>query len=320
MNYEEELSEFKKKTLIFCRGALYPLTICYTYFVIIGILVLTEKNFSTAFALVYFLFFHVILMYTVVFYIRIFPTEGVTTKDFFYPEAGENITTDFMNMFIADNIKVNIITRKNMCSICKVFKPPRAHHCRRCNVCYLKMDHHCVFLNECIAWHNYKFFVLFLFFNTILSIYVVGTLLYELVFVDMRTNYFVHYIICASIFGVELLLSGVLLGYHSYLIWHNESTLENLAINNYLDNVYDPKTKNVFQEGMLASAREGSDIGLKERDRQVLNPYNTTPFENFKSVFGQKPKQWFLPTFSSVGNGIHFDKNIKSEEEEFEVF
>ena len=29
------------------------------------------------------------------------------------------------------------------CSLCKAFKPPRAHHCKTCRRCVVKMDHHC---------------------------------------------------------------------------------------------------------------------------------------------------------------------------------
>ena len=33
--------------------------------------------------------------------------------------------------------------RYRTCRKCKVFKPPRAHHCSICQRCVLKMDHHC---------------------------------------------------------------------------------------------------------------------------------------------------------------------------------
>eukprot|EP00665_Eupelagonemidae_sp_cell47_P011567 gene11567-3871_t len=32
------------------------------------------------------------------------------------------------------------------CTICRTYKPERAHHCRKCGVCILRYDHHCPWL------------------------------------------------------------------------------------------------------------------------------------------------------------------------------
>ena len=47
------------------------------------------------------------------------------------------------------------------CDKCQAWKPMRAHHCSICNKCVLKMDHHCPWVGTCIAYHNYKAFILF---------------------------------------------------------------------------------------------------------------------------------------------------------------
>lgn len=319
MNYEQNFIQFREKTKTFCRAVIYPITLCYAYFVVIGILTLTQERFSSTIALIYFLIFHLLLMYTTVFYIRIFPTEGVTTKDFFYPEAEESIGNDHINMFVAEKIKASVISRKSICSTCGVYKPPRAHHCKICNRCYLKMDHHCVIINECIGWHNYKFFVLFLFFNLLLSVYICGVLIYESLAGDLRRLLFVHYIICSSIFGIEFLICGTMLCYHGFLIWHNETTIENIAINSFKNNENDESAKKVFQEGVLADEMGQYGISLQDKDRRTLNPYNITPYINFSAVFGDDPTRWFLPTFSSNGNGVQFLKNLRNEEEEIAI-
>lgn len=48
------------------------------------------------------------------------------------------------------------------CKQCRAVKPPRAHHCSVTGRCVFEMDHYCPWMNNCVGFYNYKYFVLFL--------------------------------------------------------------------------------------------------------------------------------------------------------------
>ncbi len=55
-----------------------------------------------------------------------------------------------------------------------MYRPPRAHHCRICQRCIRKMDHHCPWINNCVGEWNQKYFIQFLFYVGILSLYSIA--------------------------------------------------------------------------------------------------------------------------------------------------
>ncbi|EQC42560.1 hypothetical protein SDRG_00290 [Saprolegnia diclina VS20] len=97
--------------------------------------------------------------------------------------------------------------RYRTCRRCKIYKPARAHHCSICERCVVKMDHHCPWVNNCVGLGNHKFFLLFIFYVFLLS-------LYAMALVVARYSHCMHET-CASTGAVHVIclcLEAVLFG------------------------------------------------------------------------------------------------------------
>ncbi|NWJ03910.1 ZDHC3 Palmitoyltransferase, partial [Crypturellus undulatus] len=64
-----------------------------------------------------------------------------------------------------------------VCSRCETYRPPRAHHCRVCHRCVRRMDHHCPWIDNCVGELNQKYFIQFLFYTGLASVYAAGLVL-----------------------------------------------------------------------------------------------------------------------------------------------
>lgn len=177
------------------------------------------------------------------------------------------------------------------CSECSHIKPDRAHHCSVCNDCVLKMDHHCPWVNNCVGYYNQKFFFLFLGYAFLYCMYVMlSTLKYFIAYwshenaINISNGKF-HVIFLFFVSGMFAISLCSLFGYHIYLISQNRTTLE----------AFRPP---LFRHG--GSDRRGFHLGK---------------CNNFREVLGDQPLLWFVPVFSSLGDGLTFPRQCQYDED-----
>lgn len=305
-----EVCSFLREAFRLILYSLYPLYILYTNFVFLGLFILDPKIISDAFTLFFFITFNILQTFIIVYYILLYTSDCKGTQDIFLMASEKKTQQNLgnINPFIVETLQKESIQRSHICNICKTHKPPRCHHCSRCNKCYLKMDHHCLFLDVCIGFHNYKFFVQFLITNTIYIIIYVVILCIDIFTTDDKTAIVVtNFLVSISLSGIVFTCILMTLIFHIKLLSYNETTIEYLCINAYLNG--DHSYINVFQEGPISELSES-------KDRQVLNPYNLGTRENWREVFGSTFKDFISPLFTSAGDGVKFKKNYKDDEDE----
>ncbi|XP_048827139.1 palmitoyltransferase ZDHHC2 isoform X4 [Brienomyrus brachyistius] len=175
------------------------------------------------------------------------------------------------------------------CDRCQIVKPDRCHHCSVCDKCILKMDHHCPWVNNCVGFSNYKFFILFLAYSLLYCLFIAVTDLRFFIkfwtsgLPDTQAKFHIMFLFfAASMFSVSL---SSLFGYHCWLVCRNRSTLEAFRAP-------------AFHDG---ADKNGFSLGFNE---------------NFRQVFGNDKKLWLLPVFSSLGDGCSYPTSLVKRDAE----
>jgi len=65
----------------------------------------------------------------------------------------------------------HILYSERTCDTCQLQKPARSKHCSTCGHCIAKSDHHCSWINNCVGYLNFRYFLLFLLSNVVISVY-----------------------------------------------------------------------------------------------------------------------------------------------------
>uniref|UniRef100_A0A3Q1C0A4 Palmitoyltransferase n=1 Tax=Amphiprion ocellaris TaxID=80972 RepID=A0A3Q1C0A4_AMPOC len=163
------------------------------------------------------------------------------------------------------------------CNYCQVIKPDRCHHCSTCEMCVLKMDHHCPWVNNCVGFSNYKYFVLFLAYASLYCAVICATVVrYFIKFWTLADTHAKFHILFLFFVAALFFISIVsLLTYHLWLVGKNRTTIEAFRAP-------------VFTNG---PDKNGFSLGFGR---------------NVAEVFGDQAKYWILPVFSSLGDGHSF--------------
>ncbi|KHJ44822.1 DHHC zinc finger domain protein [Trichuris suis] len=168
-----------------------------------------------------------------------------------------------------------------VCDKCFFIKPDRSHHCSVCGTCLLKMDHHCPWVNNCVHFGNYKFFIQFLGYAWLLCLFIALTDLKHFIAFWTEENrmqkntqfhiMFLFFVACMFFISVSSLLF-----YHLWLTSKNRTTLE------------------AFRPPVFAHGPN-------------KNGFNYGTLRNFQEVFGKRLLLWFLPVYTSLGDGVTFE-------------
>lgn len=123
------------------------------------------------------------------------------------------------------------------CATCESIAPPRSWHCNICDTCIIKRDHHCVFTSCCIGHHNQRYFVAFVFYMFIATMYanyfnlffiielvefnswkVILKIFFPLVAIMLDYSLKHLYLFLFLITGIGSIFTGTLLIYHMNMI------------------------------------------------------------------------------------------------------
>ncbi|KTW25882.1 hypothetical protein T552_03156 [Pneumocystis carinii B80] len=185
------------------------------------------------------------------------------------------------------------------CAICEVYKPDRAHHCSEVQRCVLKLDHFCPWVGGVIGFTRYKFFVLFIFYVTLICVFIICSCAPLIREYYIMNGYvpgpWIGILALASFFTLFL---GPFTSIHVFYIFRNSTTIEsiNFYARFYLLNVLYDTDKSGFKRANVTTnpGDHPWDLGWKE---------------NWCSVMGKNWWDWFFPIKKSPGNGYHFDYN-----------
>mmetsp|Transcript_4639 Transcript_4639/g.3154 ORF Transcript_4639/g.3154 Transcript_4639/m.3154 type:complete len:201 (+) Transcript_4639:583-1185(+) len=196
------------------------------------------------------------------------------------------IEDDVMEKFAED---VGNIILWRYCFTCESLKPPRSHHCSICDACVLKMDHHCPWVGNCVGFKNHKFFWNFLFHAWMGCLIVITDMGYytyskSMLFLIKNTRFGSFTMAMSGALTISLI---TLLALHTYLLLHNNSTVEfgQLVKNNpfsYIKQVAANRTNQTNNRSVQIDVRNRRAVAPSRANRITKTDYR----RNWETSFG----------------------------------
>ena len=144
--------------------------------------------------------------------------------------------------------------RLRRCGFCDILQPLRAKHCEDCKRCVRRYDHHCPWLGNCVGERNHKFFLTFLFAETLSvswTVYITVNSFKSRTVVKawFRDNW--PLLLLVIFLAISLLVVGLLWICHSYMMLTAQTTWEFMSRPriSYLKNF--PTDFNPFHQGYV---------------------------------------------------------------------
>ncbi|OAG31848.1 palmitoyltransferase [Nematocida displodere] len=230
--------------------------------------------------LVLFAIFQALVLLVGFCYFRMVIAKNCTTLELFpdLEEQGHESSSEslHLNPFEEENLTTQEKS-VNICLICKTTKPPRSYHCIDCNRCLLMMYKHSRWFDVCIGFTNYKFYVVLLFYSGLLCSLSIGSFIYGLATMFGRLWVFIPVLIALVLQSFMALV----------IVWEMYQAITCILENKTLEERKDPTMdKNITY-----------DLGRKE---------------NWRMIMGDTWYLWFLPVWSTSGNGLKYTINRKT--------
>lgn len=189
---------------------------------------------------------------------------------------------------------------RRYCRYDRKYKPDRCHHCSQCNECVLRMDHHCPWLDNCVGFWNYKFFLLTLLYASLSLLLITvssGWLGYYVFNHTTRHGLDVSRlaigIALACVSGVGSLVICMFFSIHVVMVLKGVTTLE------------------VFEKS--SGPDDDSCLGAvccTKRDPRTKEPVHpVSPYKlpsvvrNIKAAMGENVILWLIPTMPRMKTG-----------------
>ena len=186
------------------------------------------------------------------------------------------------------------------CRTCQIYRPTRTSHCPETGRCVAKFDHYCPILSSAIGVGNYKFYIQFLFYTSILTIYL-QTMGFLGFFKVQKSVWFIILSVGSSIIANMSLLPLLIL--HGIFICNNVTTKEDVIElpqqcpgrrRSHSITVRCNVGVNYLRYGNLPPTKDWENIVIVDLDLKT-KPWKRSTWENWSGVMGINWWEWILP-------------------------